>query len=162
MKRINIVQLPEIDGRRKENTCRSRGLLAGGKKIKDTGHLFFQQLDSVQLTRLLSAPSGGQGAGAIPCSVEGWHADQVGSVACQVFDLDPQLRQEESAQTFRFILQLKLPEVNLQGEQEMKTQWNTKSTARKVGTFPKNANKNLMFTYPPLLYFWDTFKSLGS
>lgn len=70
-------------------------------------------LDSLQLTCLLSAPSSGQGAGPVPCSIEGCHADHVGGVARQVLQLHPELRQEQSAQALRLVLQLKLPEIDL-------------------------------------------------
>lgn len=77
-------------------------------------------LDLEPLTRLQSAPSGGQGAGPVPGSVEGCHAHHVRGVAGQVFKLHPELRQEKSAQAFRFILQLKLPEIDLQTELKKK------------------------------------------
>lgn len=67
-------------------------------------------------TCLLSAPSGGQGAGPIPCSIEGCHADHVGGVACQIFKLHPELWQEQSSQALRLVLELKLPEVDLRTE----------------------------------------------
>lgn len=68
---------------------------------------------SPMVTCLLSAPSGGQRAWAVPCRVEGSHADHVGGVACQVLQLHAQLRQEESAESLSLILQLKLPIINL-------------------------------------------------
>ena len=70
----------------------------------------------MQLTCLLSAPSGGQGAGPIPCSVEGRHTHHVGGVARQVLQLHPELRQEQSAQALRLILELELPEIDLERE----------------------------------------------
>lgn len=68
---------------------------------------------SPMVTCLLSAPSGGQRARAVPCRVEGSHADHVGGVASQVLQLHAQLRQEESAESLSLILQLKLPIINL-------------------------------------------------
>lgn len=70
-------------------------------------------LDLLQLTCLLSAPSGGQGAGPVACSVEGCHADHVGGVARQVLQLHAELRQEQGAQALCLILELELPEVDL-------------------------------------------------
>lgn len=67
----------------------------------------------VRLTCLLSAPSGGEGAGPVPCGVEGGHADHVCGVACQVLQLHAQLGQEERPQPLRLVLQLELPEVDL-------------------------------------------------
>lgn len=62
---------------------------------------------------MLSAPSGGQGAGPIPGSIEGCHADHVGGVAREVLQLYPELRQEQSSQALRLILELKLPIIDL-------------------------------------------------
>lgn len=55
---------------------------------------FRPQLELLGLTCLLSAPSGGHGAGPITCSVEGSHADHVGGVTCQVLQLHTELWQE--------------------------------------------------------------------
>lgn len=71
-------------------------------------------LDLLQLTCLLSAPSGGQGAGPVACSVEGCHADHVGGVARQVLQLHAELRQEQGSQALCLILELELPEIDLQ------------------------------------------------
>ncbi len=67
-----------------------------------------------RITCLLSAPSGGQRARAVPCRVENSHADHVGGVASQVLQLHAQLRQKESAESLSLILQLKLPIINLE------------------------------------------------
>lgn len=63
---------------------------------------------------MLSAPSGGQGAGPVACSVEGCHADHVGGVARQVLQLHAELRQEQGSQALCLILELELPEIDLQ------------------------------------------------
>lgn len=75
----------------------------------------FERISSTSgfCTCLLSAPSGGQGTGPIPCSIESCHTDHVGGVASQVFKLHPELWQEESTQALRLILELKFPEIDL-------------------------------------------------
>lgn len=72
------------------------------------------QLESLGLTCLLSAPSGGQGARPVACSVEGGHADHVGGVTCQVLQLHPELWQEERSQALRLISELIFPEIHLE------------------------------------------------
>lgn len=74
---------------------------------------FGPQLEWLGLTCLLSAPSGGQGAGPVACSVEGSHADHVGGVTCQVLQLHPELWQEQRSQALRLISELILPEIHL-------------------------------------------------
>lgn len=72
------------------------------------------QLQSLGLTCLLSAPSGGQGAGPVACSVEGGHADHVGGVTCQVLQLHPELWQEQRSEALRLISELIFPEIHLE------------------------------------------------
>lgn len=80
---------------------------------------FCPQLDLLGLTCLLSAPSGGQGPGPVPCGVEGDHADHVGGVTCQVLQFHPELGQEQRPQALRLISELILPEIHLERRNDM-------------------------------------------
>lgn len=97
-------------------------LLSQATKVWGDGccdpHGSHQSFISVRLTCLLSAPSGGRRARAVPGGVEGGHAHHVGGVARQVLELDPSLGQEERPQTLRLVLQLELPVVNLQQKRD--------------------------------------------
>lgn len=76
------------------------------------------QLQSLGLTCLLSAPSGGQGPGPVPSSVEGGYADHVGGVTCQVLQLHPELGQKQRPQALCLISELIFPKKHLENQIE--------------------------------------------
>lgn len=128
----SVLRLPPFD--QEETLFLSRCSCLSALKLQHSTFSTLRSHPQLGLTCLLSAPSGGQGAGPVARSVEGRHADHVGGVARQVLQLHPELRQEQRPQALRLVSELIFPEIDLERQITRASDWDdVRLTFQKTG-----------------------------